>query len=609
MSSKNRNGRFGIRAKLMATVTLPMAAIIVAAAGTLAVVETRHARSDAELAAEAIARALNQDLERLYLTQDQHRSADLVDRLATFKDVLRVTAFDDERRTFFDYSAMGAVRRHVPPESPPVDVVRFDHGDGSIALSAPLTTSSRSFGAVFVELSTAAQDRRLARVYAMLGGAAALALLTSIAMGRFIERTVSRPIVELAATMGAVAEAEDFGVRAAVNSTDEVGKLAAAFNTMLDRIQASDDALRAANRDLESKVAERTSALTTTVTSLEREVAEHAKTQTERERLYRELVDASRQAGMAEVANGVLHNVGNVLNSVNVSANLLVGQCQRSRVGGVEKLWRMLDENRDRLSEFLTCDAKGRKTVEYVKALGDALQGERDATFTELKRLTECIEHIKEVVATQQNYGRACSMRETTALTDLVEDALKINAMAMERHQIAIERDFAAAGVVFTERHRVLQILVNLLSNAKYATSAVADRERRIRVTIGERDGWSVIDVIDNGVGIAADAMTKIFSHGFTTRPDGHGFGLHSSALAAKELGGSLHAASKGLDHGATFTLKLPIDDPGSKKNTRHAARSTPPPLVVDAITSQSTSAEAAPMSPVHIGAVPLPAP
>ena len=70
------------------------------------------------------------------------------------------------------------------------------------------------------------------------------------------------------------------------------------------------------------------------------------------------------------------------------------------------------------------------------------------------------------------------------------------------------------------------------------------------------------ISYIDNGIGIPADNLTRIFGHGFTTRKEGHGFGLHSGALAAKELGGALTVESDGPGKGATFTLEFPIQRP-----------------------------------------------
>jgi signal transduction histidine kinase len=74
-----------------------------------------------------------------------------------------------------------------------------------------------------------------------------------------------------------------------------------------------------------------------------------------------------------------------------------------------------------------------------------------------------------------------------------------------------------------------------------------------------------MIRVEDNGIGIPPENLTRIFSHGFTTRPDGHGFGLHIGAINAREMGGSLSVASEGTGRGATFTLILPMSPPGKK--------------------------------------------
>lgn len=79
-------------------------------------------------------------------------------------------------------------------------------------------------------------------------------------------------------------------------------------------------------------------------------------------------------------------------------------------------------------------------------------------------------------------------------------------------------------------------------------------------IRVSRQDETARITVSDNGVGIAVENLTRIFAHGFTTKKNGHGFGLHSSALAAKELGGSLRASSEGPDRGATFILELPLN-------------------------------------------------
>jgi len=112
---------------------------------------------------------------------------------------------------------------------------------------------------------------------------------------------------------------------------------------------------------------------------------------------------------------------------------------------------------------------------------------------------------------------------------------------------------------ISVEKHKVLQILINVLRNAKYACDDSERNEKKITVRISGRDGRVSISVADNGIGIPPENLTRIFNHGFTTRKEGHGFGVHSGANAAREMGGSLSAVSEGTGHGATFTLELPV--------------------------------------------------
>jgi C4-dicarboxylate-specific signal transduction histidine kinase len=169
------------------------------------------------------------------------------------------------------------------------------------------------------------------------------------------------------------------------------------------------------------------------------------------------------------------------------------------------------------------------------------------------------VEHIKEIVAMQQNFAKVSGVYENLSAASLVEDALRINSAAFERHRIQVLREFdEATPPVSLDRHRVLQILINLISNAKYAMDAQPSDEKRLVIRIGASPDRVKISIGDNGVGIAPENLVKIFTHGFTTKKDGHGFGLHSCANAAKEMGGSLTAHSGGLGQGATFILELP---------------------------------------------------
>jgi len=282
------------------------------------------------------------------------------------------------------------------------------------------------------------------------------------------------------------------------------------------------------------------------------------------EELHKLLLQSSRQAGMAEVATSVLHNVGNVLNSVNVSATLLLDNTKKSNVAYLGKAVALLNEHTAELGDYLANDPKGRQLPGYLTRLSEQLTKEQQRTIAELESLRENIEHIKEIVAMQQNYATVCGMAETVKVTDLVEDALHMNAGALLRHEVALVREYAEVPAITVEKHKVLQVLVNVIRNAKYACDESGRKDKQIRLKIFKRDQWICIAVIDNGIGIPLENQTRIFNHGFTTRKDGHGFGLHSGALAAADLGGRLTVHSDGPGRGATFTLELPVEPPGS---------------------------------------------
>ncbi len=272
------------------------------------------------------------------------------------------------------------------------------------------------------------------------------------------------------------------------------------------------------------------------------------------------LLETSRLAGMAEVATGVLHNVGNVLNSVNVSASLVMEKLRRSKAPNVGKAAALLIERNGDLADYLTEDEKGRQLPGYLAKLGEFLLEENKELLTEVDQLNRNIEHIKEVVAMQQSYARVSGVLEDLPLERLVEDAIAMNSGAFERHGVVVQKRFAEVPAVRVDRHKVLQILINLLRNAKYALDEVQRIDKRITISIAAGDKNTVrLVVADNGVGIAPENLDRIFSHGFTTRASGHGFGLHSGALAAQSLGGSLSVASLGVNRGATFTLQLPV--------------------------------------------------
>ncbi len=278
----------------------------------------------------------------------------------------------------------------------------------------------------------------------------------------------------------------------------------------------------------------------------------------ELERTHKEYVHASRLAGMAEVATSVLHNVGNVLNSINVAATLVDERVRKSRVADVRRLSGLFEEHSDDLANFLTTDPKGKKVPDFLRQLADKLDSEKAAVLDEVASLRANLEHVKEIVAMQQSYARVAGVFENIQLADLLEDALRMNEGSLARHSVKVVRDYRDLPTICTDKHKVLQILVNVVRNAKYACDDSRRTDKQLTMRVTASDGRVKISIIDNGVGIPAENLTRIFNHGFTTRKDGHGFGLHSGALAAKELGGSLSVFSEGPGLGAAFTLELP---------------------------------------------------
>jgi signal transduction histidine kinase len=222
-----------------------------------------------------------------------------------------------------------------------------------------------------------------------------------------------------------------------------------------------------------------------------------------------------------------------------------------------------MNEHAADLGDFLTQDERGKVLLGYLNKLVAALAVEKNGIAEELHSLTKNIDHIKEIVASQQSYSGATSVVESVQIKELMEDALRMNAASMARHQITVVRDFAELPLLRLDKHLVLQILVNLIGNAKHAMDSVPDRSHHItlRTEIAVLAGAPRLRIVvqDDGEGIAPENLLRLFSHGYTTRKNGHGFGLHSCALAAKEMAGTITARSDGPGTGATFTLELPV--------------------------------------------------
>ncbi|MBK9264309.1 MAG: AAA family ATPase [Polyangiaceae bacterium] len=284
----------------------------------------------------------------------------------------------------------------------------------------------------------------------------------------------------------------------------------------------------------------------------------------ELEEAQRRLVDTAHRAGMAEIATNVLHNVGNALNSVSVSADVVLARLQDSRIGTIERVARLVSEHKNDLPAFFSSDPRAQSVPDLLDALAKRLEEERRSNLEDLGRVYKHVGHIRDIVSLQQSVAGATRLFDDVMISELVEDAIRISALEAKTNDIEITRDIHSSVTSWPlEKHRVLQILVNLISNAGHALLATSDDHEKslivsARVENGDRLGFTVRDT---GCGIAPDVMPRLFTFGFTTRAGGHGFGLHSCAIAARSMGGEIIAQSDGVGRGATFTLLLPPKD------------------------------------------------
>jgi two-component system, NtrC family, sensor kinase len=302
--------------------------------------------------------------------------------------------------------------------------------------------------------------------------------------------------------------------------------------------EMAQEALRKANENLELKVQERTEELN----SLNSKIGEIA-----------------RSAGMAEVASGVLHNVGNVLNSVNVSTSLLRSQVKNSKINNLEKLVEMIKGHEEDLCDFLNNDEKGKYVIPFLAGLSEKLMKDQDNQIIELDSLSDNIEHIKNIVTMQQSHTGSMGVIENLRASIVMNDAININLASMGKHGIEVVRAYEDDPEMAVDKHKLIQVLVNLVSNAGHALSNKKN-DKRITIGIKKSNDSVVFYVEDNGVGIDKSDIARVFEFGFKKRKGGHGYGLHHSALMVKDLGGKIKVKSDGLGEGARFELIIPID-------------------------------------------------
>lgn len=462
---------------------------------------------------------------------DQKAAEEVLSALKTNSNIVRAQIRFRSGEVFAVFGDDSPLERTFPE----VELTEFD--GWSLYVTRGVLVPNKSYVWLIVEadFKSVFFSTALSMGLAILGVVCAGFVVATITTASF-RNVIIGPIIQLASTARQVAEERDYGLRATVFGQDEVGKLTSNFNDMLSRIQDSDMEVRNAYSKLELE-------------------------SSERERLQDDLLKASRMAGMAEVATGVLHNVGNVLNTVNLSVQHLQEQLGESRLNHLRSALELIQAQNGNLGEFFTSDPKGKVIPEFMSKVTAHLEDENSTMRSEVTQLIGHVDHIKEIVSTQQSYARVLGVSESLPAEDLIKDALKLSSDTLSKHHIEITEQFDSVPEVVVDRHKVVQILVNLLTNAKDAMSEVDPSSRAIIIRINRGEpGFVRISVKDSGIGIKAESLPSIFNHGYTTKVNGHGFGLHLSALNAQEMGGSMTVDSEGEGLGATFTLIVPTE-------------------------------------------------
>jgi len=449
-----------------------------------------------------------------------------------------------------------------------------------IATTAPIFVKGRQVGELKLNATYNFGSQRLVRFLVIASVVMFSSLAVAVVLGGSLGVWFSSPLIRLAATAHQISEGGDYSLRVDESAQGEIGELCRNFNQMLSRVEAGEQSVRSIQARLEDRVTQRTQEL---ISSNER-LTEEMTTRTE---LSQKLIESSHAAGMAEVANNVLHNVGNVLNSVNVSASLIRESVRGSEVADLLQVLEMIEDRQDELGTFLTRDPRGAQIPAYFQYATQLLQEERQALMHRSNELCRNVDHVIDIIATQQSYSGLSGLNQEVAIDDLLEDALQINGARIAAQDVQVSRDFSGDTTITVDKQKVLQILINLVKNAVNALNDVVSDEGdetvaeaakqegfepQLCLTIVRNEDTIQIQIRDNGIGIESENLARIFQHGFTTRPSGHGFGLHSAAIAATELGGSLNVKSDGPGQGAEFHLHLPVKPLEVQKESNQTA-------------------------------------
>ncbi|MGL1935468.1 MAG: ATP-binding protein [Fibrobacterales bacterium] len=366
-------------------------------------------------------------------------------------------------------------------------------------------------------------------------------MLFALFIARALQSIISNPIISLSNIAHLISTNHDYSIRVKKVNSDEIGELFDNFNTLLSETEHKEiernEAIRALQEHketLETKVKERTDTLMST---------------------QKELIDNAHKAGMADIASGALHNVGNILNSIKTSASLILEFHNNSGFSRFKQANTLLRDNFDTIEDFIIHDPKGKKLLMYYLEIEKMQESSEEQINSHIHRLIDKVNSSVDVIHAQQSYASATSLTEMYSVSEIIEDGLAMESSSIDKHGISIVKNYYPVPDVPIQRTKLIHIIINLINNAKEAMEEIPRTERTLSIEVVDQGSEITITVSDSGHGISPENLNNIFSHGFTTKEQGHGFGLHSCANYMTEMGGRMSVSSGKVLPGATFTL------------------------------------------------------
>lgn len=289
--------------------------------------------------------------------------------------------------------------------------------------------------------------------------------------------------------------------------------------------------------------------------NLEHEMEQRAESERKRAALQEELIASSRRAGMAEVATGILHNVGNVMNSVNVATGLVQDQLKDNMSRSLKAAAELLEKEED-----LVCFFKNDPRAKHLPGFLAQMHKNSLSLGEQLIELREKVEYVNQVVAEQQAFASHADVSELVDMDILLTEVLANHRESLAQTGIQVTLRSEISFTIKTDRHRVSRVLQSLIQNSIESIQLAQPPAPKLILEILEQSEEILLSVVDNGIGIAPSNVKNIFRHGCRTS-DGNkrgNYSLHQCACSMEEIGAKLTAKSEGPGSGTSFTVHLP---------------------------------------------------